>query len=230
MRSSLLLVSLALATPLAAQDTVSLASVRVDLAGMVHVTYSKNFATCAHLMTQSRQLVHTQNHFCTSGNDVVVSLPLSAFNAPFAVGVTLILCHGNNYGVCSSPVRVTCAGEYGQGCAGTGGQVPALGAADGCPQEGTPLDVTLADGLPGANAAVFFGNGAASIPFLGCTVHIVPLPISVPMTLDGTGKRGISIIVPPGASGGSVTLQGFVVDPGGPQGISATNGYRVDIP
>jgi hypothetical protein len=227
---SFLLASFVLVTPLAAQDSVSLASVRVDLAGMVHVTYSKNFATCAHLMTQSRQLVHAQNHFCASGNDVVVSLPLSAFNSHFAIGATLILCHGNNYNICSSPVRVTCAGEYGQGCAGSGGRVPTLTAADGCPREGTPLDVTLVDGLPGANAALFFGSGGASIPFLGCTVHILPLPLNVPLVLDGTGRRGFSILVPPGASGGSLTLQGFVIDPGGPQGIAATNGYRVDIP
>lgn len=219
-----------LVSPLAAQDMVSLTSVKVDLSGMVHVTYSKNFATCAHLMTPGRQLVHTQNHFCTSGNDVVISVPLTAFNASFAIGASLILCHGNNYNVCSSQVRVVCTGEYGTGCAGSGGKIPRLSAEDACPPVGSPLAVSVSNGRAAANAVVFFGTGQASFSLLGCTVLILPLPLNVPMTLNASGAGGFSVIVPPGASGGSLTMQAFVVDAGAAQGLAGSNGYQVDIP
>lgn len=97
---------LCLALPLAAQ-TVSLHSVMVAPDGTVTVTYSKDFATCAHLMTSTNVLVHAQNIFCTSGINVVVTAPSSAFNANLASGLPLKLCHGNNYGICSALTPVT---------------------------------------------------------------------------------------------------------------------------
>src|SRR5437870_504118 len=93
------LVLAVVASSLAAQ-TVSLQSVVVN-GGQVTVTYSKDFATCAHLELLNGQLVQTQNFFCTQGTNVVVNVPLSGFNSLFALGIQVMLCHGNNGSICS---------------------------------------------------------------------------------------------------------------------------------
>jgi hypothetical protein len=101
----LILVLVVLTASLAAQ-TVALQSVVVS-GNQATVTYSKDFATCAHLMLPNNTLVHTNNVFCTSGTNVAATLPLSEFNSFFQLGVQVKLCHGNNYGVCSALVTIT---------------------------------------------------------------------------------------------------------------------------
>lgn len=87
-------------------QVVTLQSVVVN-GGQATVTYSKDFATCAHLKLLNGTLVHSQNVFCTQGTNVVVNVPLSGFNSFFALGIQVMLCHGNNGSICSSPVTVT---------------------------------------------------------------------------------------------------------------------------
>src|SRR3989338_10679109 len=65
----------------------------------LEAVYSKNFDTCAHLLTSTSTATHTQNYFCTQGSYIKTTAPLSGFNV--VVGQNYKLCHGNNYNVCS---------------------------------------------------------------------------------------------------------------------------------
>jgi hypothetical protein len=94
-----------LCTTVAAQ-TVTLQSVVVS-GNQATVTYSKDFATCAHLKDPSGTLVHSANWFCTSGTNVAITVALSGFNSLFQLGVPVHLCHGNNGGICSAAVPIT---------------------------------------------------------------------------------------------------------------------------
>jgi hypothetical protein len=76
----------------------------------VRVNYSKQFDTCAHLLiSQGNQILHQQNLFCDPSGPV--NLKLTDFIAPpFAPGLTVKLCNGNNYNECSDPVAITGGG------------------------------------------------------------------------------------------------------------------------
>jgi hypothetical protein len=87
-------------------DEITLSSVVIN-GSNVDVSYYKNFSTCAHLkMTSNNELVHTQNHFCTTGT-VTQSAPLSDFSSNFVSGTEVKLCHGNDGNICSNAVSVS---------------------------------------------------------------------------------------------------------------------------
>jgi hypothetical protein len=86
-------------------QTVTLTSVVVS-GNQATVTYSKDFATCAHLKLLNGTLVHAQNWFCTQGVNVAITVPLTGFNSLFQLGTQVILCHGNNGSICSAPVMI----------------------------------------------------------------------------------------------------------------------------
>ncbi len=85
----------------ATADTVTLQGLAID-SNNLKVTYSKNFATCAHLLNENSVITHTQNFFCQQGDNLTVSQPLTNFTAAVTSGAKLKLCHGNNYGICSA--------------------------------------------------------------------------------------------------------------------------------
>ncbi len=84
-----------------AANTITLSSILVT-GPTVTVNYTKNFSTCVHMLTPANQIAHSMNMFCA--NSGPVSVPLTQFNSLFGVGRSFKLCHGNNYGVCSSVV------------------------------------------------------------------------------------------------------------------------------
>jgi hypothetical protein len=226
---------LALVGPSAlAQDVVTLHSVTVQANDDVTVVYSKNFATCAHMRfsnatcTQLGALTHVQNLFCTSGSMVTVTLPPNAFVAGFGPGVPVFMVHGNNSGVASPCVTVGCNGAYGAGCAGSTG-VPVLDASDDCPPAGTTVNLSITNGPPGAFAVRGFGFGQGSLPVLGCGVLVAAVVATLVVQLDGSGGHVFPFALPISSTGVSFTTQAFVVDAGGPQGFSATNGVLVRV-
>lgn len=86
-------------------DQVTLSNVVIN-GSNVTVNYTKNFATCAHLMlSANNQLLHVQNLFCA--NSGPVTQPRTQFTNALVAGAKVKLCHGNNYGVCSAVVTVT---------------------------------------------------------------------------------------------------------------------------
>lgn len=86
---------------------VSLESVVVNGCN-VTIRYAKTITACAHLLTTSLTPLHSQNFFCADQG--VVTRPRSDFLSPFAPGLPVKLCDGNNYGTCSATVTVTGGG------------------------------------------------------------------------------------------------------------------------
>ncbi len=226
--------ALVLGAPVTAQDVVTLHSVTIDASDNVTVTYSKNFATCAHMRFSDATcssfgpLTHVQNHFCTQGTNVAITVPLSAFGAGFGPHVPVFMVHGNNSGVRSACVDVACDGAYGVGCAGTAG-VPVLDALDDCPPSPGSVDLTLSSGAPSSLAVLGFGLDQTSLPLFGCNVLVGQVQVTVVVVLDGTGAGSFSLPVPPGVAGFEFTTQAYVLDAAGPQGFAATNGLLVRI-
>jgi hypothetical protein len=223
-----------LAAPALAQDVVTLHSVTIDANDDVTVVYSKNFATCAHLRFSdptcalNGPLTHVANLFCTQGANVAVTVPLTSFVAGFAPETPVFLVHGNNGNVRSACVTVECDGAYGNGCAGLAG-VPVLDALDDCPPAGGSLDLLLAGAAPSSLAVLGFGLVQTTVPLFGCNLLIGAVQGTVVVVLDGSGAGSFSLPLPPGIAGFTFPTQAFVLDAGGPQGFSATNGLLVRV-
>jgi len=104
----------------------------------------------------------------------------------------------------------------------TAGQPAAIGNAD---------FVAKVKGAP-SETAVFLGFGFAQInvPLLGVTQLVLPASIFTGQT-DLFGQYEESVPVPndPALVGFTVFFQALVVDPGGPQGFSATDGMQLVI-
>ena len=98
-------ISSAFACPSAAENTIRLCDVAISSSNVVTVRYSKRIGnTCAHLVLQNNKgvILHVKNLFCS--DDATYSGPLSEFIVPpFAPGISVLLCHGNNYNLCSEP-------------------------------------------------------------------------------------------------------------------------------
>jgi hypothetical protein len=232
--SSCFATAVAFAVPAAAQDSVTLHSVTVHANNDVTVVYSKNFATCAHLRfsnaacTQYGALTHAQNIFCTQGTMVTVTRPATSFVGGFGPGSRVFLVHGNNSSVRSACVDVGCDGVYGAGCAGAAG-VPVLAAVDACPPAGGNLDLTVTNAAPGSLGVLGFGLGQTSFPLLSCTLLVSNVLGTVVVPLDAGGAGGFTLPIPAGSNGFTFTSQAFVLDVGGPEGFSATNGMLVRV-
>ena len=82
--------------------SVNLRSLKI-IEDNLHIEYSKNFSTCAHLYNSKNKPVHRQNFFCTKGENIKIATPiekLSLDSGPFK------LCHGNNAHICSKQVAI----------------------------------------------------------------------------------------------------------------------------
>lgn len=217
-----------LATAAAAQ-TVDLHLVRVAPRGDVVVSYSKDFATCAHMLTLNQQLVHSSNVFCTQARHVAGVFPPSTFNASFAVGNQVRLCHGNNYGLCSAPVTIS-----------TGATVSA-DRWNVSLQTGGTQTFTLDAGTGAANRTYLLLGSATGTTGFAFGRHHVPLdpdgwffftltsPNTFPLSgslgnLDAAGQANASLTIPAGLSSaliGLVLHHAFaVLAPAGPIELS----------
>lgn len=98
--------------------------------------------------------------------------------------------------------------------------------------EGAPVSLELSDALPGAQVVAIAGFSEAGAPLLGGT--LVPAPDLVLLhaaTVDASGEATLSATWPPGLPGGAeVYFQFWIQDPAAPEGYSASNGLRADVP
>jgi hypothetical protein len=230
-----LLALLALITSLlSAQDVVALHVVTITATNQVTVVYSKNFATCAHMRfsnatcTQTGGLTHVANMFCAQGSNVSVTVPTTAFLAPFGIGTNVYLVHGNNSGVASACVAVGYDGAYGIGCAGALG-APTIDTNNEAAPAGTTCTFTVQNGVPGSIAVLGLGLGQASVPVLGCNLLLGSVLATIAIPFDGSGAGSFPFALPLGSTGVEFTAQAFALDPSGPQGFTATNGLLVKV-
>jgi hypothetical protein len=131
------------------------------------------------------------------------------------------------------PCKSGSAIPYGTGCAGSGGFVPKL-SWSGCPESNAAVELTISQGLGGANALLLFGAGQGAVPVgSGCTLRVVPILAGAALPLGGAGPGNGSITIPgnlpSGVGGLSVTLQAWVIDPAVGIGGAGSNGLELTI-
>ncbi|MBK8979026.1 MAG: hypothetical protein IPM29_24280 [Planctomycetes bacterium] len=114
---------------------------------------------------------------------------------------------------------------YGTGCPGTGGLTPVLVQNQNLVGGGTAL-FTLSNCPANAPAAFVFGVGQANIPlFNGCTLLTLPA-VSAGTLLDANGRGRIPLVLLPSTIG-VMSVQGAVIDAGGPAGFTTSNGVEL---
>jgi len=133
----------------------------------------------------------------------------------------------------------TCTGawtEAGAGLAGAGGAVPAL-AGTGCPEPGGSITLDVVNGLGGATCVLFAGLAPATTSFKGGTFFVGNIILNLPLPLGGTpgaagaGALSLPALLPaqPALQGLQLHLQAALQDVAAVQGISLSNGLRMDI-
>lgn len=120
--------------------------------------------------------------------------------------------------------------DLGLGLAGTGGLTPQL-SGTGTLLPSTPLGLTLGNALPDSLAWLFIGGSRHDHPFRGGVLvpsHELIIPAQL---VDGSGEIIIASTMPAvGVSGQTYYFQYWVVDPGAPFGLSASNAIRGTAP
>ncbi|MCA8950128.1 MAG: beta-propeller fold lactonase family protein [Planctomycetes bacterium] len=126
--------------------------------------------------------------------------------------------------------------NYGTGTAGTGGITPRAWFR-GSASPGSSFAVELDRALGGSPAFVVIGLAPTSVVAAGVEVLVQPVfSVFVGLTgggagVAGAGTAGFAIHVPNSSSfvGLPIHSQWLAVDPGGPQGISASDGLELHI-
>lgn len=126
-------------------------------------------------------------------------------------------------------IPLQCKGvvSYGQGCVGADGSTPVL--ATGSVNPGFDVTVSITNGLPGSTAFVFFGATASHVMPCGCELLVRPGLLVLVLPLAADGSATIDLPVPSPSPVGSIGLQAFILDPGTPCGVSATNAVLVTV-
>lgn len=120
---------------------------------------------------------------------------------------------------------------YGEGLAGTGGNVPAMGW-NGLPQIGNAsFALNLSNANNGVQALLLIGFGAADIPFKGGSLLVDPTPyILTPVAVVHTQATALTPIPnDPSLTGLSFNAQWLVPDPGAPAGLALSQGLEATL-
>lgn len=124
--------------------------------------------------------------------------------------------------------------EYGVGCAGAGGFVPALLAA-GCTRSGGAIAIGVAGALGHTSGLFLLGVGQAAQPLPGgCSLLVgALLPLTVPLTFGGAGP-GAGVVhmgaaLPNIVATTTLTVQCLVIDPMVARGYSASNAVLITL-
>jgi hypothetical protein len=129
----------------------------------------------------------------------------------------------------------TCDGfqiAYGAGLAGKNAVVPLLGAI-GCPDAGSLFTLSISSVVGGAVGGLFVGLQSAALPFKGGTLHLVPLvaPFTIAVGgapgVAGAGSLALPAVLDASLIGIDLYLQAGFLDAAAVQGVSLTNGLRL---
>jgi len=125
--------------------------------------------------------------------------------------------------------------SYGVGCAGNGGFVPKI-ALEGCPEVGGQVQLSYSNAFGGQPALLMFGLLQTQVPIGGgCDRLIDPVGIVTPIFAlggvgPGAGSASLPAVIPPGAAGVTITIQGANGDNQSVLGFVVTNGIEVTFP
>ncbi|MFO0984244.1 MAG: hypothetical protein U1E76_21400 [Planctomycetota bacterium] len=119
--------------------------------------------------------------------------------------------------------------DLGHALPGTAG-VPLLsGSGDLSPS--SSVSVTLSNGLPNGALTLVIGSSTLYGPLFGGVLVPFPNVILPHLPLGPSGSLTLSGTMPPGLpSGTTFYLQGWIPDPGGPQGVAASNALKATTP
>ena len=119
--------------------------------------------------------------------------------------------------------------DLGQALAGTTGD-PVL-AGLGTLNVGEPVTLSLSNALPGSFANLFAGISLLNAPYKGGILVPAPIILVLGLPVNGAGTLTLTDNFPAGApSGLSLYMQFWIVDAGGPRGLSASNAIQGDVP
>ncbi len=123
--------------------------------------------------------------------------------------------------------------QYGTGTAGTGAKTPAVDYAGGFAQVGrATFQLECTDMAPSAPLVLFIGTASASVPVFGVNLNVdLTLPyLQVLASANAQGRFNVNVPIPmQGAAGATIYAQVVTLDAGGPQGLAASQGFRVTI-
>jgi len=114
------------------------------------------------------------------------------------------------------------------GCELAGDFSPALDGT-GDPSPGGSFTLEFTGMPPGTTGTMFVGVAELKAPFKGGFLVPVPnLPVSIPTVFGSLSLPAtMPATIPPGTG---IWLQAWFPDAGGPQGISGTNGLKINVP
>lgn len=220
-----------LATGIIAQN---LAFVRQPMGEVVFWNF-RVVTTAGQLFTDSVRCARASD-----GADLTISW--GAFTAPSGIGAydfsydeasrTLAISDFANRAVYI--FKVTIHGYHGAGCPGTGGIVPTLTETGDAGAGGT-LVYTLGNTAPLSLGLFAFGDNTTSLPLpfpYFCNLLITPVTLITglfvtPPGVPGSGSGAISLGIPSGVGGLSLTAQGFVLENGDVNQLVASNGTQI---
>ena len=124
---------------------------------------------------------------------------------------------------------------FGVGLAGTGGATPTLGAGT-CPQIGTTVVMSIANGLGGAFGLLVGGHGSSPYALVGGTGYVLP-PLDLQLVFHangvgaGAGEAQVPLAVPndPILIGLPFYFQAGLLDPIAPANVSLTPGLEIRL-
>jgi hypothetical protein len=121
--------------------------------------------------------------------------------------------------------------NLGSGLAGTTGEPLLTGSGVVAP--GSLVSIDLSNTVSSSTAFLMTGLAPLNLPFLGGTLvpNVATTNIVVPLATDAQGAIPLTFPWPNNIpSGTAIYLQYWIADPGGPFGVAASNGLRIDVP
>ncbi len=115
--------------------------------------------------------------------------------------------------------------SLGSALAGTAGEPVLTGS--GTLVAGTPTVLAVEHARPSTTSWMVIGSAQLGLPILGGTLVPFPDVVVGGMLVDANGKTSFTTPWPTGIpSGVALYYQFWILDPVGPQGVSATNGLH----
>ena len=118
---------------------------------------------------------------------------------------------------------------YGNGTAGSGARIPQI-TSGGCFARNQAVTIDVSNGLASTAGLLLAGIQQANLPILGATILVNPTFV-VNHSLTTAGTFSLPLTIPDNTYllNTDFYFQAAYADPGASQGLSATNGIRLQV-